>query len=477
MDFDYTYLKKGILRVINVHLLSIIISAFMTFVAPKWLSTYDYGLWQLYLLYVGYIGFFHFGWIDGIYLRLAGKHYDDLDKKELKSELYIFSIVQFIISVVIVLFGLYNKNIDKTFVIICVAISLTLVNVKFFLIYVMQATGRVKEFSNVAFIQSFLQALFFILYSLINKNYKTIILADVTANILSLILAIYYCQDICIKKYCILGDLKNGIMNTIKGEIRLNISAGSKLMIANILALLTTGVLRIGIEKKYGVEDFGKVSLALSFSALCINIFNSMGVVFIPLIKNKSVSISKILYENIHIAIDLVVFFFMIFYYPVKVIFSNFMPNYVESFEYLAITFPIMYFGCIQSLLQTTYLKAFRQEKNIFLSNAIILIFSALATFIGVRYGDKLVVMVVAIMLVYIIRNIIYEFYISKCINSNTFIKHTLQSIIVPVTFSICNYVIKGYKGLIIFAILYCAWVFINKQNILSIKNKLLEIK
>lgn len=40
----------------------------------------DYGGWQLYLFYFYYTGFFHFGWLDGMYLRYGGSNYEDLNK-------------------------------------------------------------------------------------------------------------------------------------------------------------------------------------------------------------------------------------------------------------------------------------------------------------------------------------------------------------------------------------------------------------
>lgn len=467
MDFNADYLKKGIFRVMNVHAFSIAISAFMTFFAPKLLGTYDYGLWQLYLLYVGYIGLFHFGWLDGLYLRHAGIRYDDLNKKELSGELYIFTIIQFIVSLFVIGFAFFNRVVDKRIIIIFCGLALLFVNTKFYYIYILQATGKVKEFTNIAIIHSLLQCILFIIYKFFINNYLSIVLADASANFLSLLLSLYYCRDICFYK-------KSYIDDNVRKEIKLNIFSGSKLMIANVLSLLTTGIIRIGIEKKFGVSNFGIISLALTFSALCINIFNSMGVVFIPLIKSKTSDVSKKLYENLHVFIDLIVFFLMIFYYPVKIVFSAFMPDYIKSFEYLAITFPIMYFGCIQSLLHITYLKAFRKEKYIFLTNFFIIVFSLIITYVGTKFLNNLDVMVIAIVIIYVMRNIVYEYFISKSIYSRKLI-YILQSVLIPLFFVFSNYYIGGYKGTLMFLIIYILWIIINKKYILNIKKVLVK--
>ena len=47
-------------------------------IIPKYLSTTDYGYWQLFLLYTTYIGILHLGFLDGILVRWAGKDFEVL---------------------------------------------------------------------------------------------------------------------------------------------------------------------------------------------------------------------------------------------------------------------------------------------------------------------------------------------------------------------------------------------------------------
>ena len=48
---------------------------------PKIMSMDSYGSYKLYTLYLSYVGLFHFGFIDGIYLKYGGVDYDDLDRE------------------------------------------------------------------------------------------------------------------------------------------------------------------------------------------------------------------------------------------------------------------------------------------------------------------------------------------------------------------------------------------------------------
>ena len=61
-------------------------SILTSLVLPKFLGVEDYAYWQLFLLYSSYSGFALLGLNDGIYLRLGGKRYFEVDHGELKAQ-------------------------------------------------------------------------------------------------------------------------------------------------------------------------------------------------------------------------------------------------------------------------------------------------------------------------------------------------------------------------------------------------------
>ena len=80
-----------------------LVSAILTVFVPKLLRITDYGFWQLFMFYQGYIGVFHLGWNDGIYLQIGGKKYEELNRKELFSQLILLSGLQIIFAYFIIL--------------------------------------------------------------------------------------------------------------------------------------------------------------------------------------------------------------------------------------------------------------------------------------------------------------------------------------------------------------------------------------
>ena len=89
---------KNIIYSFSANLVSLCISVFMVMFVPKFLSVDDYGLWQLFLFYFSYLGFLHFGWEDGIYLRYAGRNFEELDRKTFAGQFYGIVILQFVLA-------------------------------------------------------------------------------------------------------------------------------------------------------------------------------------------------------------------------------------------------------------------------------------------------------------------------------------------------------------------------------------------
>ena len=69
-------------------------SIVMSLVIPKVLGLENYAYWQMFTLYSSYTGFAALGVNDGIYLRLGGMRYGELDKSGLKAQLSVIGISQ-----------------------------------------------------------------------------------------------------------------------------------------------------------------------------------------------------------------------------------------------------------------------------------------------------------------------------------------------------------------------------------------------
>ena len=132
------------------NLIQLIISTLVILVLPRLIGVEEYGFWQLYLFYVSYVGFAHLGWIDGIYLKYGGKEYSELGVSNFYSQFILYAIFQGLISLgLFILIPFISSGSDKDFILLTLYITIFLTNLKFFIVYILQITNRIKESSRV----------------------------------------------------------------------------------------------------------------------------------------------------------------------------------------------------------------------------------------------------------------------------------------------------------------------------------------
>ena len=140
---------KNIAYSFGANLVSLAISVFMVMFVPKYLSVNDYGVWQLFLFYFSYLGFLHLGWEDGIYLRYAGKKFDELDKKTFSGQFYGIVLLQILLAVLVTLFANHIVTDPvKRIALLCAVWLAPFVNFNNLCNFVMQITNRIKDYAR-----------------------------------------------------------------------------------------------------------------------------------------------------------------------------------------------------------------------------------------------------------------------------------------------------------------------------------------
>ena len=121
--------KTNLIYALIAQTISLLLSLIISFIVPKFLGVEEFGYWQLFVFYSSYVNIAQLGISDGLYLRLGGENYKDLDFEVIGSQFKIFVIGQVIISGVILLIStLFIDNIQRKYILIAVAIYLFLYN-------------------------------------------------------------------------------------------------------------------------------------------------------------------------------------------------------------------------------------------------------------------------------------------------------------------------------------------------------------
>lgn len=459
MNTKLRNILENITYTFTANILTMLISIIMTLILPKFLGVTDYSYYQLYIFFISYVGFFHFGWIDGIYLKIGGMEYNDLEKSNYVTQFWMLNLLEIIIAAIISIFALFTiKNIDKSFVLISTSVCGVITILRTYLLFILQSTNIIKEYAKYTRVDRFIYFALVIVFLFLGfKNYKIILYIDIFSKLVALVLCANKMKDIVFGK---LNISKNTLL-----EIFENISIGIKLMLANIASTLIIGVVRFGIQKNWDIETFGKISLTLNISNLLMTFINAVAVIMFPLLRREEESNLPKIYVILRNTLMIFLYMMLIFYYPIKLILSTWLPQYADSLRYMALLFPICIYESKMSMLINTYLKSFRKEKSMLIINTISLILSLILTISSVFILNNLTLAILSIVFLLGFRCVIGELVLTKIMNILIYKDIILETVLTAI-FIISSWFINNMFCSIIYTCFYLIYVFIKRKDI-----------
>lgn len=444
---------------ISSNLISLMVSTVVVLIIPKIVGVEEYGFWQLYIFYSSYVGFLHLGWNDGIYLRYGGEEYNKLDKKLFFSQFIMLLTSQVFFGIIIWGFStLFVPDLDRKFIIKMVSLSMITVNTRIMLIYILQATSRIKEYARATMIDRAVYIVLVLIFILIGiKDYKIMILADLIGKFVSLVYSVYACKDI------VLNKISNFYFSF--SETLTNINVGIKLMFANIASMLIIGIVRFGIERTWDVATFGKVSLTLSISNMMMIFINAVGIIMFPILRRTSRDKLSSIYSTMRDFLMTFLLGILLLYYPLKTAMSLWLPQYADSLLYMAIVFPMFLYEGKMALLINTYLKTLRREKIILRINLFSMLISLITTYINTQLLTNLDVSILNIVILLIIRSALAENYLAKELEIDVK-KDMLLEVSLTLVFILSGWFVNSWMTMLIYGFSYMIYLLIKRNDI-----------
>lgn len=439
--------------------ISLCISVFMVTFVPKFLSVSDYGIWQLFLFYYSYLGFLHFGWEDGIYLRYAGKSFDELNKKTFAGQFYGIVALQILLAIgVTAASSIFIDDSIKRITLICAVWLAPFVNFTTLCNFIMQITNRIKDYAKFLLTERivFFFGVFCVLFIFKENEFRYMYYAKFVSIIGITVIGAYLCRSLLRPHF-------DSLHKFIK-ETKTNISVGSKLLMANIAGMLIIGIVRYGISMGWDVATFGKVSLTLGVSGFLMVFITSVSVVFFPIVKRMDADKRAAVYLLIRNALDIILFAALLGYYPFKCLLSWWLPKYADSLIYMSILFPVCVFESKVSLLINNYLKSMRKEKLMLKINVLSVAFSVVVTFVSVKLFHDLNLTVFSIVLVYAFQCCLAEVILGKLLKINLS-KDIVTDLIMCGIFMLSGWVFHNIWCMIIYAIAYGSFLLLHKDR------------
>lgn len=454
---SFGQIKRNIGLSIVAQVISLTVSFIMNLILPKFISEYQYALWQTYLLYIGYVGILHFGLLDGLVLRYSQYDFDELDKPRMRSQFKcLVAMTSVFCLIAIACAGSLCKS-EMRLVFIMTAIGIITRTVFTYTSYSFQITNRIKYYAEMIIGCRMFYGFSAIVMILLGfRDFYYFCLVDLCSNIFGILFSAHN------NKEMYFGSSLN-IRDTLE-EAKRNISAGIMLMISNWSSFLLTGSARLIIQWHWDKITFGKVSFAFSITNLFLTFVTAISVVLFPSLKRTDRKNLPGLYQKIRDAINPLLIAILVFYYPGCWILRKWLPAYNNSLDYLGILLPIIIFLSKISLLTNNYLKTLRKEKTMLVINL-----SSVGVAVGMflfsaYFANDLEMLLISVVITIMICSVLSETVVMKTLKIFS-IRNFFGEIIMTVVFVTTAMLPSRMIGVLIYAAGVVVFLFFNRQN------------
>lgn len=407
--------KRVILQNMSVAFLaqgvSLVLAVIQTLIVPKLLGVDQYGYWQLYIFYVSYVGFFHLGLSSGAYLTTGGQTRDQIDKASIKSEMIFGVTYQTVMAVVIVILSSFlQSGSERAFVVVMTAIYLVLQNLATFMMNELQCMNETKKssFSTIIERLAFLVPLLVLLVMRVDSFYPYVF-AYTASTVVQLSYCAWHLRDFWCAEW--LGFRRAALLGWA------SIKIGFPMMLANVMSMLILGVGRFFIDARWGIETFGRLSLALSLVSFFLTFVAQASMVLFPSLRQASAHEVRSFYKAARDAMGLIFPVAYALYFPMVWILSLWLPEYASTYVYLIFLLPICVFDSKFNITGVTYYNVLRRERVMLAVNVVAACASFLLTVFSVYVLGSVFIVIVVMSLVIMVRGLWSELYMNRLLD------------------------------------------------------------
>lgn len=431
-------------------------SILMSLVVPKVLGVEEYAYWQLFMLYTTYSGLALLGVNDGIYLRLGGQCYEDLNKGELKAQITVVTTFQLVVGAVcLAIVCGADFDAGRRFVFIFVIIYGLIANLTSCLRYVFQSTN-LTQLSSLADLVARVPYLACVV---------CIVVSD--GSVASPFIIFYtICQTLGFTYIviCARTVLKaKGDWTHVFKECLSDIRSGIKITISYYADQLIVGITRMMVDWHLGLNTFGKISFSFSMTNFVLVFIGQVSMVVFPVLKRLSKVDQKNKYLQLRVALNIVLPFAYLLYVPMRVVLGLWLPQYGESLLYLALTMPLCIYSCKASFLFNTYLKVGRREGILCLVNVFTTLVNAFLSMIAVYILGSVEWAAVGIVASVALRDYIFERYLAKKLGL-PYLRAWISEMLLSAVFMVASWALGLWSWFAVAGML-AAYVAINRQD------------
>lgn len=401
-------LLDGVSWVLGANIVYLLVSAVLTLLLPKFLSPAEFGWWQLYQLFGLYLGYVTFGHTDGVNLRLAGRSFSGLPRRELSTGFVLLACLDAIVFMVLVLLALAVSDGDQTILFGLAAAGALAYVPRTLISVVFQSTRQGRAYlASVTAERMVLVVGVAVLLFAGTETALVLVAADVVAKYAGVLVSL------------ILG---RGVFFAQPHFSRENLArffsdcrAGLFVLAANLSAMLIHGMTRMGILLRWDIVVFGQVSLGFQFASMFMVVVSAVAATLLPNLKRIDASNHASAYRRLRRRLVTPLVLMLPLCYPLIFVLNWWLPEYGAVGTYTALLFPVCVYESMNRGLTGAFLKALRLERDLLRANAAALAVAAVIAGAGIAIGS-LELTVSAIVISCGVRALIGELVVSRIV-------------------------------------------------------------
>lgn len=437
---------------------SFAVSLLTSLLVPKVLGVADFGYWQLFIFYFNYVGAFQFGLNDGIYLIKGGQRRKELSKSEVTSQCLVGFAAQTLMALaVIAAIVAMQLEPQRLFVIVACAVLMPLYNLACFFQYLLQAIDETRAYSRSVMVdRGAMLVLLSVLLVFKADSFEVYVYAFCAGKALQLAYLLLWSRDILTTS--LLG--LEASLSTSWASVRV----GIKLMIANLASTLILGMMRFAIDGYWGLEEFSRVSLALSMANFFLTFVMSVTMVLFPTLRQMEGGRLRAFFDAVQNALELMLPAVLLLYLPAKLVLSWWLPDYAESFEYLGLLLPLCLFDGKMSALYSTMFKVQRMEGTLLILNVATMVMSACLATLGALVFHSLDFVLISGTASVVLRSILSGAILSRrMLGSSHF---SLGEIVLSAVFICGSLIFESMEAAAVYLVAYALYLFLRRESL-----------
>lgn len=354
---------------------------------------------------------------------------------------------------------------ERVFVVVMTAIYLVLQNLATFMMNELQCMNETKKssFSTIVERLAFLAPLLVLLFLKIDIFYPYVF-AYTVSTLVQLAYCAWHMRDFWGAEW--LGFKKAAQLGW--SSIRI----GFPMMLANVMSMLILGIGRFFIDARWGIETFGRLSLALSLVSFFLAFVSQASMVLFPSLRQASHEEVRGFYHAARDAMGLLFPAVYALYFPMVWLLAFWLPDYANTFTYLIFLLPICVFDSKFNITGVTYFNVLRRERVMLAVNVGSACASLVLTIVAAYVIGSVFAVIAVMTIVIIARGMWTEFYMNRLVGV-PLSPIGAAELVLTVEFVAAAYFLPSLPAFLVFLLSYTVFLFAFRSDLLRTASRL----